>query len=222
MKFVIVGFGRVGMRTARLLQGEGHEVVIVDNDPAKVDRAGKEGFTVVEGDGNEDKTLEAAGIDDADAVGGLTGDLSTNLAVCVIGDARGCRTVLRISEDYSDDLYEKYAADVDEIVYPERLGAAGAKTALMGGDFSIIADLAEELSVTSVTVPEESPAIGKRVVAVDLPGGARIYAHGSEHEPMSIPLPDATITAGDSLAVMADPDDLSAARAMLRGEETPA
>ncbi|WP_436933637.1 potassium channel family protein [Halovenus marina] len=222
MKFVIVGFGRVGMRTARLLQGEGHDVTIVDNDPAKVDRAGKEGFPVVEGDGNEDEILEAAGIDDADAVGGLTGDLSTNLAVCVIGDARGCRTVLRISEDYSDDLYQKYAADVDEIVYPERLGAAGAKTALMGGDFSVIADLAEELSVTSVTVPEGSPVIGQRVIAVELPGNARIYAHGTEREPMSIPLPDVTVKAGDSLAVMVDPDDLSAVRAMLRGEEAPA
>ena len=50
MKFLIVGFGRVGMRTARVLQSEGHDLVIVDNDPEKVERARGEGFTVVEGD----------------------------------------------------------------------------------------------------------------------------------------------------------------------------
>jgi len=43
MKFVIVGYGRVGMRTAGILDPEGHDVVVVDNDPDKVDRAETEG-----------------------------------------------------------------------------------------------------------------------------------------------------------------------------------
>jgi trk system potassium uptake protein TrkA len=218
MEFVIVGYGRVGTRTASILRNEGHEVVIVEREQAKVDRARKEGFTVVRGDAGDESVLKGAGLDDADAIAALTGDLNTNFSVCVVGEAHGCRTVLRVDEDVSEEVYEKYAADVDEIIYPERLGAAGAKTALMGGDFNALADLTETLSIASVTVPEGSPVVGSRVVEVDLPGEARIYAHGRADEAMTIPLPRTRIEAGDSVAIMADPEELSAVRSQLRGE----
>jgi len=217
MKFVIVGYGRVGTRTARILDSEGHEVIIVDRDLDKAERSEEEGFETVHGDGNDESVLESAGLDDADAIGGLTGDLNTNFAACMIGKEYGCRTVLRIDEDYREEIYEKYAADVDEIIYPERLGAAGAKTALLGGNFNVLADLTERLSVASVTVPDDSPVIGERVVALELPGDARIYAHGSDHEAMTIPLPRTTLSAGDTVAVMASPETLDDVRASLKG-----
>ncbi len=218
MKFVIVGFGRVGMRTARTLDSEGHQVVVVEQDTEHVKRAKDEGFEVILGDGSTETTLEQAGLDDTDALGGLTGDLNTNFSACVIGDAHGCRTVLRVNEDFSEELYDKYTDSVDEIIYPERLGAVGAKTALLGGDFDLIADITERLAVASVEIPEDSPAVGERVVEIELPGGARIYAHGREDESMSIPLPQTVIEAGDSVAVLADPEVLADVRTQLRGE----
>ena len=222
MKFVIVGFGRVGMRMARILQSEGHDLVVVDNDPKKVDRAEDEGFTVVEGDAADEGTLEEAGTEDADAVAALTGDLNTNFSACMFGKHYGLRTVLRIDEDYRQEIYEKYAEDVDEIIYPERLGAAGAKTALLGGNFNVLADLTEELSIASVTIPEGSPLVGRRVVEVDLRGDAHIYAHGRRDEPMEIPLPQTHIEAGDDVALMAAPADLPEIRSFLRGEDAAA
>ncbi|PSQ01761.1 potassium transporter Trk [Halobacteriales archaeon QS_4_69_31] len=219
MEFVIVGFGRVGMRVARILRSEGHELTLVEDDPDKVERARKEGFEVVEGDGAAESVLEEAGITEADAIGALTGDLNTNFSACMLGKHHGLRTVLRIDEDYRQEIFETYAEDVDEIVYPERLGAAGAKTAMLGGDFNVLADLTEELSVASVRIPEDSPVVGERVVKVDLRGEARIYAHGRRDQPMEIPLPQTRIEAGDEVALMARPDDLPAIRAFLRGEE---
>ena len=218
MDFVIVGYGRVGTRTAHILQSEGHDVVIVEREREKVDRAREAGFEVVDGDGSEESTLEAAGIDTADAIGALTGDLNTNFTACMIAKEYGCRTVLRIDADYREEIYDKYAADVDDIIYPERLGAAGAKTALLGGDFNVLADLTEQLSIASVDVPEGSSAIGTRVVELALPGDAHVYAHGRAHEAMTIPLPQTTIEAGDSLAVMTTPDGLEQVRAALRSE----
>ncbi|PSP86269.1 potassium transporter Trk [Halobacteriales archaeon QS_1_68_17] len=218
MRFVIVGYGRVGMRTARTLKSEGHEVAIVERDPGKADRAQKDGFVVVEGDGGQEEVLEQVGLDDVDAIGGLTGDLNTNFSACMVGKHHGCRTVLRIDEDYREEIYKNYAADVDEVIYPERIGAAGAKTALLGGDFNVLADLTEKLTVASVRIPDDSPVIGRRVIEVDLPGDARIYAHGRQSEPMSIPLPRTRIEAGDSMAIMAAPDLLPDIRAHLRGE----
>jgi trk system potassium uptake protein TrkA len=218
MKFVIVGFGRVGMRVARILDSEGHEVTIVERDQDKVARAKEEDFDAIEGDGSDEQVLEQAGTAEADAIGALSGDLNVNFSACMYGKHHGLRTVLRIDEDYRKDIYEKYAEDVDEVIYPERLGAAGAKTALLGGDFNVLADITASLSLAQVKIPEDSSVIGKRVVELDLPGEARVYAHGHADESMTIPLPRTTIEAGDSLAVMADPEDVEAIRSHIRGE----
>lgn len=219
MKFVIVGYGRVGMRTARILDEEGHEVVIIDTDHDKAERARKSGFDVIEGDGGNEEVLESAGVESADALAGLTGDLNTNFAACMVGKHYGCRTVMRIDTDYREEIYQDYADDVDEIVYPERLGAAGAKTALLGGDFNLVTDLTERLQLITVMIRDGSPAIGKRVSQIDLPDGARIYAHGANHEAMTIPLPRTTIDAGDRVAVIVEQESSDGVRAALLGSE---
>src|SRR6056297_2674111 len=217
MKFVIVGYGRVGIRTARILREEGHEVIVVENNPEKVDRARSDGFRVVDGDGAEDETFEAIEMATIDAVAGLTGDLNVNFAACMIGKHHGARTVLRIDEDYRQDIYQKNADDVDEVIYPERLGAAGAKTALLGGDFNVLSDLTEQLQLSVFTIGGDSAAVGSRVSDVDLPESARIYAHGREHESLTIPLPGTTIESGDQVAVIVETESVSDVKTALAG-----
>jgi trk system potassium uptake protein TrkA len=219
MDIVVVGYGRVGIRAAQLLAEEGHEVTVVDDDPEKIERAADDGFRAVEGSGDDERVLEDAGIGSADAVGALTGEVNVNFAACMIAkEVDDCRTVLRIDEDYREEIYDRYAADVDEIIYPERLGAAAAKNALLGGNLNVVGDLAEEFTLATIEVPEDSPLVGRRVVAVDFPGEARIYAHGRLHEPMDIPLPRTEIRVGDRLAVLADPTALDDVRARVRSE----
>ncbi|PSQ61458.1 MAG: potassium transporter Trk, partial [Halobacteriales archaeon SW_9_67_25] len=145
MRFVIVGAGRVGSRTARALEDSGHEVVLVEGEDAAVDRARNEGFEVVEGDGSIEETLKRAGVETADALGALTSDLNDNFAACMIANQYDCRTIMRIDEDYREDIYREYADEVDEVIYPERLGAIVAKNALLGGNIHAIADIARNL-----------------------------------------------------------------------------
>ena len=218
MRFVIVGAGRVGIRTARVLASEGHEVVLVERDSKKVERARNEGFEVIEGDGTSEEVLEQADLESADAIGGLTGDLNVNFAACMVGKHYGCRTVLRIDEDYREEIYSKYASDVDEVIYPERLGAAGAKTALLGGDFNVIADLTAGLALTAMTIRPNSPAVGQRVNDLDLPADALVYAHGRADERLTIPLPGTTLEAGDSVAMVVERGVMDDVRASLLGE----
>jgi trk system potassium uptake protein len=218
MKFVIVGYGRVGARTARVLREEGHDVVAIDNDPDKVRRAEEEGYDAIEGGGADESVLEAAGLEEADALAGLTGDLNVNFAACLVGKHHGCRTVMRIDDDYQEAIYRKYADDVDEIIYPERLGAAGAKTALLGGNFNVVAELTELLQLATITVEESAPAAGSRLTELDLPQNARVYAHGSGTDPLTIPLPQTRADPGDRVAVLGDSKGLDAVRGLLLDE----
>ncbi|WP_338902562.1 TrkA family potassium uptake protein [Salinibaculum marinum] len=217
MRCIILGFGRVGRPTAQRMQDAGHDVTVIENDDGKFEAIRKRGLTLVEGDGSDEAVLERADLATADAVAALTDDLDTNLAACSAASEAGCRTVLRISQEISDADYERYSGQVDEVIYPERVGAAAAKTALLGGDFNVISSLTEELSIASVSVPEGAPVVGERVVNVDLPGETRIYAHGREGEDMSVPLPQTRFEPGDSVAVMVDSSMLQDVRATIRG-----
>lgn len=218
MRFVIIGAGRVGLRTGRVLREEGHEVTLIERDAAKAKRARKGEYEVIEGDGSREAILEQAGIESADAVGALTGDLNVNFAACMIGKHYGCRTVLRIDENYREAIYRKYAEEVDEIVYPERLGAIGAKNALLGGDIRAIADIAQNLQVVELTVTEQAPTRGYTVSELQLPADATVLAFGKEDEPLQIPSPDESLDAGDRLVVLADFGVLSDVRQILVGE----
>jgi len=219
MKLIVVGYGRVGSRTARVLAEEGYEVVVVDTDHLKAERARKQGLTVVEGDGTDESVLREAGIESADAIGGITGDVESNYEICQLGSEHGCRTVMRISEDVPTERYETYRADCDEVIYPQRLGAAGAKTALLGGSLNAIGDLTEQLQLTVVTADADAPVVGSRISEIDLPETARLYAHGGDDEPMTIPLPTTTVEAGDRLALVVDPGAIEEVRSRLLGAE---
>jgi trk system potassium uptake protein TrkA len=218
MRFVIIGAGRVGLRTARVLREEDNDVTIVERDPEKVQHARDEGFAVVEGDGSHEAVLNEAGIGGADALGALTGDLNTNFAGCMVAKHHGCRTVLRIDEDYREDIYRKYATEVDEIVYPERLGAIGAKNAMLGGDIRAIADVAQHLQVVELTVTDGAPVRGYTLSEVQLPANATLLAFGKADGPLGIPDPDETLEAGDRIVAIADFEVLGDVRQIVVGE----
>ena len=218
MRFVIIGSGRVGLRTARVLREEGHEVTLVEADANKVERARNDDFEVVEGDGAREEILVQAGLESADAVGALTGDLNVNFAACMVGKHYDCRTVLRIDEDYREDIYRKFASDVDEVVYPERLGAIAAKNALMGGNVRAIADIAQNLQVVELTITDESPVKGYSNSELSLPADSRILAFGKADEAMGIPLSDDSLAVGDRVAVLADFKVLEDVRQILVGD----
>ena len=218
MRFVIIGAGRVGLRTARVLREEGHQVTLVDSDRDRVEYARDDGFEVLHGDGSREDVLREAGIEDADGLGALTGDLNVNFAACSIAKHDRTWTVLRVDEDYREGVYQEYADEVDEVIYPERLGAIGAKNALLGGSIRAIADVAQNLQVVLMTVTEESPIEGYTIEEVHLPANARVIAFGKAGASMGLPLSDDTLEVGDRLAVLADFDVLEEARQLIVGE----
>ena len=219
MRIVIIGAGRVGLRTARITANEGHDVTLVERDYDKAERARKQDFDVIEGDGSNEEVLMQADLDTADALGALAGDLNTNFVGCMVGKYHGCRTVMRIDEDYREEIYQKYADEVDEIVYPERLGAIGAKNALLGGNVTAIADLAENLQIVQFTVTRDAPMHGYTLSELDLPAGARLLAFGKEDDPLGLPFPDETLDVGARIAVLSEFESLEDVRQILVGNE---
>ncbi|MBO4548003.1 MAG: TrkA family potassium uptake protein [Abditibacteriota bacterium] len=69
MNVVILGCGRMGANTARLMRRNGHNVTVIDKDAASARRLGSEdmGDNFIVGNGLEIEVLERAGLDKADA-----------------------------------------------------------------------------------------------------------------------------------------------------------
>ncbi len=222
MKFLIVGAGRVGMRTARVLREEGHEAVIVEADEQKVSRLESEGFDVVHGDGADEETLLAQDLDGVDGLAALTGDLLTNLVACMVGKHLGCRTVMRVDDDDREYPVRKYSADVDEVIYPERLGAIAAKNALVGGNVRAVADIAQNLQLVQLTVSAESPMRGYSLSEIELPADARMLAFGKADGQLALPDPDQSLEVGDRVVVIADFDVLREVEQILVGDRAAA
>jgi trk system potassium uptake protein TrkA len=218
MRFAIIGAGRVGLRTARALADSGHDVVVIEGDTDAVAHARNEGFQVIEGDGSLESTLEAAGLESVDAVGALTGDLNDNFAACMIAKQHGCRTVMRIDEDYREEIYRQYADDVDEVIYPERLGAIVMKNALLGGNIRAIADVAQNLQLVEFTITDASPMRGYTLSEIELPGQSRLLALGEDSESLSLPTPDDTLELGDRLVILTAFDKLDDVRNLIVGK----
>lgn len=218
MQFVIIGSGRVGLRTARVLREEGHEVVVVEQDPMKADRARGAGFRVVESDGAREGTLEEAGVEEADALGALTGDLNANFAACMIANQHGCRTVMRIDEDYREEIYREYADEVNQVIYPERLGAIVAKNALVGGNIRAIADIEQNLQLVDLTITDSSPMRGYSLSELELPARTKLLAFGKENSTVGLPTEDESLDLGDHLIVLSDSEKLDDVRSLIVGE----
>jgi len=220
MRFIILGAGRVGLRTARAIRGTDHEVVLVDPDEEAVERARSDGFEAVQGDGASEAVLQEAGIESADALGALTGDMNANYAACMIANQYGCRTVMRIDEDYREDIYRRYVEEIDQIVYPERLGAVVAKNALTGGNMRAIADVEQALQIVEFTVTRDAPMRGYTLDELELPGTARLLAYGDGDQSLQLPTADASFEAGDRVVVLADSEKLGEIRQMFVDEPT--
>lgn len=171
---LIVGGGRVGARAARLLADRGHDVVVVEADPAVAEAVSNDYVaTVINGDATRPSILRQAGLDRVDVVAALTGMTGTNLAVCMAASrlAPDVETVMR-ADRRTDDEYDDF---VDEVVFPEHAGARAAANAVER-DVRALEDVTGEVEVVEVRVSERAPVAGKALTDVALPRGSLVVS----------------------------------------------
>lgn len=108
MKCVILGCGRVGSYLARLLDGEGHQVSVIDLDMAAFNRLGEDfGGNMVPGNGLDEQSLRRAGIEEADCFAAVTnGDNRNLMAAQLAKEVFGVRRVItRVYDPIRAEVY---------------------------------------------------------------------------------------------------------------------
>lgn len=95
---MIVGSGRTGLQTARLLSDRGHDTVIIERNPGRVrELVDQRVATVIEGDATNSDVLRQADLDQADVIVTMTDTMGTNFTVCILATeiCPDVRTVMR-------------------------------------------------------------------------------------------------------------------------------
>lgn len=90
MQIIIVGCGKVGITLAEQLTSEGHNLVLIDLDSAKIQEA-VENFDVmgIVGNGSSFNVLSEAGVDQTDLLIAVTGSDELNLLCCLFAKKTG-------------------------------------------------------------------------------------------------------------------------------------
>jgi len=109
MKVIIMGCGRVGSRLAIALDGEGHEVTLIDTNSYQFTRFLPETFggATFTGNGIDQDVLRRAGIEEADAFVAVTAGDNRNVMASQIAKHifKVERVVCRIYDPIREQMY---------------------------------------------------------------------------------------------------------------------
>lgn len=175
MRTVIIGAGEVGFTTARMLSGEGHQVVLIEQDEALVQSATEQlDALVIHGNGASPKSLSEAGIEKADLLVASSNSDEVNIIACLSSKAQGVeRTVARLHNPDYYDPEEPLARDllgIDFVIHTEEMAARAIKDALMvPGAINIDNFANDSIEVAEVALDKDSPIVGQALKDVKLP-----------------------------------------------------
>lgn len=189
-----MGCGRVGASLARSLEGMGHDVAVVDQNPASFQRLGSD-FTGrrVAGVGFDRDTLLKAGIEDAHALAAVSsGDNSNILAARVARETFGVQHVVaRIYDPDRAQVYQRLGIPTvatvrwtaDQML--RRLLPQGLASEMADASGKIvIAEMAVDESWVGVSLTRVEELTGARVAYVTrlgegmLPGRQTVHQEG--------------------------------------------
>jgi len=199
LRVVLVGSGRTGLRTARLLAEHDHDVVVIERHEDRVEAIADEYVaTVIQGDATRPSVLEQANLRDTDVIAGLTDTTATNLAVCTVAKQRNpaIRTVMRTVHDDTGE-YDEF---VDATFMPEEAGAKIATSAIELGVQSLEGTVGD-IEILDIEVSPGAPIAGRTLEEIALPHGSLVVS-GTDGD--TIADAETELLAGNSYIVAAE------------------
>jgi trk system potassium uptake protein len=219
MYILVVGGGKVGYYLTKVLVNEGYEILLIEKNPKKVlVYAERFGSVVLEGDGAELTTLEAAGAARADVVVAVTGDDEDNLVICQTAKRlfNVPRTIARVNNPKNEEIFKKLGIDVTvsstnlilsviEQEIPER------------GLVHLMTLKHAQVAIVEATVEENAPVAGMSLNDITFPENVLISAVLRDGNLM-LPKSDTVLMPNDEVIALAARENEDAFRQMMTGD----
>jgi trk system potassium uptake protein TrkA len=217
MRVIIVGAGEVGYHLAERLSLESQDVVVIEMNPDRAERASEllDVLTVV-GNGASIPILEEAGIRDAQILLAVTSQDEVNLISCLAATRLGVEyTIARISNpDYyaRGSVLSRERLGIDLMINPEREAANETFQLLQSAAATDVANFAHgQVQLVGLVVKEGAPVAGKTVarLASELKEFHFVLAAIVRDGETIIPSGASRVEAGDHIYVLSPSSEVS-------------
>ena len=208
MRYLIVGCGRVGSALAKLLDADGHEVIVVDENAGAFKRLGQKfkGHVVV-GTGIDYDVLKRAGATTADGFIAVTNGDNRNIMAALIAQRmfKIKHIVARIYDPPRGQMYRELGV---QTVCPTTVGAKLIRDVLMDAPWDTMQsfDFGSLTSLAALVGPDDA---GKRVSEIEDPGRIRIAAVRRRTHEVIVASGDLVLGEGDELNAIVAPEAIS-------------
>jgi trk system potassium uptake protein TrkA len=219
MRVAIAGAGNVGLFIANDLRGAGHEIQLIEQDPAVVERAvADEGVEWVIADGCEVSSLREAGLERCDVVVAATGDDEDNLVISLLAKQEFAvpRVIARVNHPKNEWMFnENWGVDLS-VSTPHLITALVEEAVTVGRLVRILQFEGGQARLVEATLAEDSPVVDRSLKEVDVPRDATVVAVVRD-EHVVMPRGDTVFQAGDEVLAMVTPESEEEVRRILTG-----
>ncbi len=203
MYVIVVGGGQVGINLLKLLQAEGHEVLLVEKEPGRYNQLVEElGEAVILGDGTELDTLMDTGANRADVLVAATGADQDNLIICQMAKILYYipKTIARVNDPKNEEMFQTLG--VDATVSATRIIGSLIEEKIDPGMAIPLMALKGEVEIFQTQLAADSVLVDKKISKLKLPEDCIIVAVLREND-VIIPRGDTVLQANDTLITLA-------------------
>lgn len=213
--FIICGYGRIGSIVVQEIEKEGHDLVIIEKDPATLQRLENDGRLFVEGDATLDEVLLATGLERARCLITALSQDAANVFVTLTARQLNPNLTIVARTDTESHIPRLKRAGADRVVMPYSIGGLRMAQSVLRPTVTNLLDLAGrgdiDLQMEELLVNEASTFVGKKlrdsgirarfeviIVCIKTATGQMLFNPG----------PDVVIGAGDLLIALGKPENM--------------
>jgi trk system potassium uptake protein TrkA len=226
VKVVVAGAGNIGRHLANDLNGRGHDVTLIEQDPGTMGKAKDDapgGVTFVLGDACEPWVLDQAEVRSSDVIVAATGDDEDNLVISLLSKQEyGVpHVVARVNHPKNEWLFTE-TWGVDTAMSPPHVLTALVEESVTVGDLIRLFKLQRgQATLVEMTLDQDARMVSRPLYELRLPPDSAVVAILRRGH-VVIPQPETTLVGGDEVLAIATPENEEALRQAFLGGEAAA
>ena len=173
MFVIIVGGGKTGSQLATQLLGGGHQVKLIEDRPAVLEKLREElpADCVVAGDGSSPSVLESVGIENANVLAAVTGEDEDNLVITTLGrfEFGVPRIIARVNNPKNVWLFTPEMGVDVALSQSDILAKLIAEEMSLGDMMTLLKLRKGEFSIVEEKVDPRAVVVGKMLRDINLP-----------------------------------------------------
>lgn len=220
MRIIVAGGGNVGAFIVAQLASADHDIVVIEQDRARLQQVAASGDADVaqwvHGDACEPAVLSSVDATSADVLVSVTGDDEDNLVISLLGKQEfGIpRVVARVNNPANEWMFnDGWGVDVS-VSTPHLLTALVQEAVSVGTLVRLLSFEQGQASLIEATLADDAPVIDRDLAECCFPRDSTVVAV-IRRDRVLVPRGDTVFHGGDEVLVLVTPDSEADVRALL-------